>query len=88
MFPLEAALHKMTGFPAERFGLVGRGRVAPGFAADLTVFDAEQIADMATFDAPKQAPKGISHVMVNGRMAVVGGEVVDWHAGQVLRRGQ
>lgn len=88
LFPLEAAVHKMTGLPAERFGLVGRGRVAPGSAADLVVFDAEQITDMATFAAPKQAPKGISHVMVNGRIVMEGGEVVDWHAGQVLRRGQ
>lgn len=88
LFPLEAAVHKMTGLPAQRFGLVRRGRVAPGFVADLTVFDAGQITDMATFDAPKQPPKGISHVMVNGRMAVVNGEVVDWHAGQVLRRSQ
>jgi N-acyl-D-amino-acid deacylase len=46
LFALETAVHKMTGLPARRFGLVGRRQVAAGAAADLTPFDAARIADL------------------------------------------
>jgi N-acyl-D-amino-acid deacylase len=82
---LEQAVHKMTGFPAERFGLHGRGRVAVGFAADLVLFDAGRISDQATYATPSQPPVGISAVLVNGLIAVRAGEVADARAGHVLR---
>ncbi len=86
LFALEAAVHKMTGLPARRFGLALRGLLREGHAADVTLFDAATIADRATFDAPTRAPDGVRAVIVNGRLAVHGGEVVDLHAGQVLQR--
>lgn len=86
LFALETAVHKMTGLTARRFGLAGRGLLQAGAAADLTLFDAENISDRATFDAPTEAPAGIAWVMVNGRVAVEAGTVVDDHAGQLLRR--
>ncbi len=38
LFPLEDAIWKITGFPAKILGLKGRGRVAEGNFADLTIF--------------------------------------------------
>lgn len=87
LFALETAVHKMTGLPAQRFGLVGRGRIEVGSAADLVVFDAAEIADRATYDDPLAAPAGIEAVLVNGRVAVEHGVLKDAHAGVVLRRG-
>lgn len=85
-FPLEQAVHKMTGMTAQRFGLTDRGRVAPGMAADLTVFDPLRILDVATYEKPNQPPLGIELVIVNGEIVVNRGEVAARPAGRVLRR--
>ena len=66
LFPMETAIHKMTGLPARTFGLKDRGRLAPGFFADLVVFDPATIIDEATYDRPKQFSTGIERVFVNG----------------------
>ncbi|MFT3818143.1 MAG: D-aminoacylase [Rubrivivax sp.] len=83
---LEAAVHKMTGLTARRFGLAGRGELRPGWAADVTVFDPARVIDGASFDQPTALPQGIRQVLVNGRVALDGGRWTDARAGQVLRR--
>jgi len=67
VLPLEAAIHKMTGQPAARLKLAGRGTITPGGFADLVAFDPGRVADQATFERPHQYPEGIPHVMVNGQ---------------------
>src|SRR5580658_7711452 len=61
LFSLATAVHKMTGMPAQRFGLAGRGLIRAGFAADLVLFDAATIEDTATFADPVRPAKGIEH---------------------------
>ena len=63
---LPEAVRKITSAPAERLGLTDRGRLAPGFAAELTVFDPQTVGTAATFESPKIAPHGIEF-MVKGR---------------------
>ena len=70
LLTLEEAIRKMTSFPARRFKLGRRGLVAPGYAADLVVFDPDTISDEATYKDPKRFPTGISHVLVNGSKVV------------------
>jgi N-acyl-D-amino-acid deacylase len=65
---LEEAVRKVTSAPAERFGLRDRGRLAPGFRADITVFDPETVDSPATYEAPDQPPRGISFVFRDGRL--------------------
>jgi N-acyl-D-amino-acid deacylase len=86
LFPLEEAVHRMTGLPADRFRLAGRGRIAPGCAADLVVFDPERIADTATFAHPKTPAAGIHSVYVNGALAWSDGRATGARRGRVLRR--
>ena len=82
----EEAVHKMSGFPASRFGLKDRGRIAEGMAADIVVFDPATIADRATWDEPMQAPVGVEWVVVNGEIAIENGAPTGRLPGRVVRR--
>jgi N-acyl-D-amino-acid deacylase len=75
----------MTSFPAQKFGLLDRGLVRPGMAADLVVFDAATVLDQATPEEPEQPPIGMPHVLVNGIFAVRDGRYTGARAGRVLR---
>jgi N-acyl-D-amino-acid deacylase len=86
LFSLETAIHKMTGLPAARFGLQGRGLIQVGCAADLVVFDPELIRDNASFAEPMRASSGIHQVYVNGQLSWQDGAGTGARAGQVIRR--
>jgi dihydroorotase/N-acyl-D-amino-acid deacylase len=73
---LEEAVHKVTGKPAATFHLDGRGRIAEGCVADITVFDPETIHTDASYDMPAVAPAGIKSVWRNGRVVVDAGVAV------------
>jgi len=85
MLRLEEAVRKMTSLPAQRFGLLDRGVLRPGFKADITVFDPDKVIDTATYEDPIRYPEGIEYVVVNGVMTVEGGEHTGQRAGEVIR---
>ncbi|MEO8382530.1 MAG: D-aminoacylase [Acidobacteriota bacterium] len=87
LFPLETAVYKMTGLPAKTFGLQDRGVLKPGMAADITIFDADDVDETATFTRPIQAAKGIDSVIVNGTVVWRDGKSTGARPGQVLTRG-
>jgi N-acyl-D-amino-acid deacylase len=82
---LEEAVRRMTSLSCERFGLVGRGRIAEGFFADLVLFDPERIRDVATYEDPKREPEGVHTVVVNGAIAYDRGRHTGARAGRLLR---
>jgi N-acyl-D-amino-acid deacylase len=67
---IQEAIRKMTSMPAERLGLTNRGRLTPGYAADVVIMDLPNVKEKATFADPHQYPEGISHVIVNGEIVV------------------
>lgn len=83
---LEQAVHKMTGLAADHMGFADRGRIAPGMAADLVLFDPATIADGSSFANPAARPVGIRSVWVNGVMVMNEGAPTGATPGQVLRR--
>jgi N-acyl-D-amino-acid deacylase len=85
LLPLAEAIHRMTGLPAGKFRLEGRGRVREGAFADLVLFDAERILDTATYTDPRRYPDGIRHVFVNGTAVVRDGAHTHARPGQALR---
>jgi N-acyl-D-aspartate/D-glutamate deacylase len=82
---LEAAVRKMSALAANRLRLFDRGRIAPGMAADLVVFDPAAVRDTATFTKPLAYPEGMPWVIVNGVVAVDGGAWKGTRSGRVLR---
>lgn len=84
---LEQAVHKMTGMPAAKFDLPGRGVLREGAIADLVLFDPTTVIDVATFDNPRQSPRGMPFVFVNGVAVVRDGEHTHARAGRPVRRG-
>ena len=67
---LSEAVHRITARPAARFNIAGRGRLTPGFHADLVLFDPLTVAGPASYDAPTTPPTGIRMVLLNGRRIV------------------
>ncbi len=86
MIALAEAVRRLTSLPATNLGLAERGRLAPGYFADVVVFDPETIADHSTYEEPQQLATGVLHVWVNGQAVLVDGEVTSARPGRALRR--
>ena len=67
---LEDAIRKMTGWPAERMRLAGRGLIREGQWADVTIFDYDKIQDLSTYEKPNVYPTGVDYVLVNGTVVL------------------
>ncbi|MGZ0189467.1 MAG: N-acyl-D-amino-acid deacylase family protein [Alphaproteobacteria bacterium] len=87
LLSLEEAVRRMTGVPAEVFGLKDRGLLQEGAFADIAVFDAGTIIDSANFDAPTSPAAGVTAVMTNGQFVWRNGEPTGNKPGRALRRG-
>jgi N-acyl-D-aspartate/D-glutamate deacylase len=97
LISLEEAVHLITDAPARYFGLKQRGRIAPGWHADLVLFDpktinSERITSRADLpgnsDRLFATARGIEHVLVNGAEIVSGGQQTGNLSGRVLRSGR
>ncbi|MBI5548175.1 MAG: D-aminoacylase [Deltaproteobacteria bacterium] len=83
---LEQAVRKMTGLPADTFGLDDFGYLVEGKRANITVFEPEAVRDTATFEAPGRFAEGICHVLVGGKTVVRDGKITGERPGRVARR--
>jgi len=81
---LEDAIRKMASLPAQVLGLKDRGLIREGYWADLVVVDPDVVADTATYDDPKQYPKGIDYVLVNGAIVIDEGNHTGARPGKVI----
>ena len=83
----EAAVRKLTGWPAERFRLAGKGRIAAGMDADLCLFDPARFAAAATYESPAHTARGMDCVWTAGAPAWENGALTGSRAGAALRAG-
>ena len=82
---LPEAVRRISSQPAERLGLVDRGRLRAGAFADVVVFDPATVQDHSSVRAPLNHPSGFTHVLVNGNFVVRDGVRNDACPGRVLR---
>jgi N-acyl-D-amino-acid deacylase len=71
---------------AETFNLKDRGKLAPGYFADVIVFDEKTIADRSTYENPELFAEGVKYVIVNGKVAIDDGKYTGVMAGRALRK--
>lgn len=86
LLSLSEAVHRLTGAPAARLGLRERGVVRQGACADLAVFDPVAVREEGTTFEPSRLASGMDTVVVNGAVALSGGELTGERNGWVLRR--
>ena len=82
---LEEAVRRLTSFPAANLNIDRRGSLAPGYFADMVVFDPANIRDLATYESPHQYASGVVHVFVNGVQVLKDGEHTGAKPGRVVR---
>ena len=95
--PLERAIQRITSEPADYFGITSRGRLLPGKAADVVVFDYNTVGSAKRGEMRHDLPgggrrlvmpaRGIEHVIVNGQALYDEGKASGTLPGQVLRSG-
>jgi N-acyl-D-amino-acid deacylase len=83
---VEEAVRRVTKKAADMIGMTDRGVLAPGMAADITVFDPDVIAPGATYMTPIAPAKGVRHVVVGGGIALRDGAQAALRGGSFLRK--
>jgi N-acyl-D-amino-acid deacylase len=80
----EECIRSMTGGPAQSLGMKHHGLLKVGYAADICVLDYPNVCATSDYLYPFRKNKGISHVLVNGQIAVRNGACLGHYFGQVV----
>jgi N-acyl-D-amino-acid deacylase len=82
---LEEMIRRMTSLAAQKFQLKDRGLLKEGYAADIVVFDENEVTDKATFENPHQFSVGFYFVLVNGKPVIDNGKHTGLKPGVTLK---
>lgn len=85
LVPLPELIRKLTSQAAEALTLRGLGVARVGASADLLAFHPDEVQDLATYQAPRQLPVGMPHVLIAGEPVVRGGALTGARPGRVVR---
>ncbi len=81
---LEDAVRKMTSLPAQIMGIADRGQIHEGFAADVVLFDPNQVGETNSYEKPNSYAKGVPYVLVNGVVVIDNGRHTGARPGRVI----
>src|SRR6187402_366928 len=82
---LEEMIRRMTSLAAQKFQLKDRGLLKEGMAADIVIFDPNEVTDKATFEQPHQYSAGFHFVLVNGQLVIADGKHTGVKSGTTLK---
>jgi N-acyl-D-amino-acid deacylase len=82
---LEEMIRRMTSLAAQKFQLKDRGLIKEGMAADIVIFDPNEVTDKATFEKPHQFSAGFHYVLVNGQLVIEDGKLTGIRSGTTLK---
>ena len=85
MLTLEDAIRRMTSLSMQQIGQKERGFIREGMFADIVVFDAYHIQDVATYENPFPFSVGMVHILVNGKPVLRDGSLTGAKPGRVLK---
>ena len=83
--PIHTAVHKISRMPADRLNIDDRGRLEEGAFADIAILDLDAVKELTTFAEPHQYAEGAVHVLVNGELVLLNGEMTGARPGQIVR---
>ena len=86
LMPIETAIYKMTGLSAEHLGLKNRGNIAPGYYADLVLFNPDTVQDNARIGDNSALSTGIEAVWVAGKLVYKEQKATGAYPGVLIRR--
>jgi|Deesub1362A_J573_1020465.scaffolds.fasta_scaffold02115_5 N-acyl-D-amino-acid deacylase len=79
-------IEKMTRLPAQRLGLTMKGKLTEGADADIVVLNPKELKDNATYDNPVLPPSGIEYVLLNGKIVVEQGKILNDRGGKSIKK--
>lgn len=88
MMSIEKAVSKATGVTADILGLKDRGKLRPGYIADIVIFDEKAIRDKSTYIDSLEKPEGINAVILGGTLVLKDGEDAGIRKGEFVRHGR
>jgi len=86
VLPFETLVYKITGLVKEKLNLKDKGYIKIGMDADIVILNSQTLADQSTMQNPVIAPKGIEMVIVNGKVVLNKGDVIDGENGKIIIR--
>jgi N-acyl-D-amino-acid deacylase len=87
IFTLEQAISKISTTAAEQHNLNTKGKILPGYDADITVFDLDGLKITGDAVEPRRYPEGFEYVFVNGEAVVENGKHTGATPGKIVKRG-
>ena len=84
LISIEEAIRRMTSLPAQKFQLKDRGLLREGYAADIVIFNANEVKDLSTYEKPHQYSTGFNFVLVNGKITFENNHHTGERNGKVL----
>ncbi|MDH4330275.1 MAG: D-aminoacylase [Candidatus Moranbacteria bacterium] len=81
----EEAIHKMSGLPAKKFKIDGRGTIREGNFADILVLNPDTIDDASSIENPYRYAKGVDNMLINGETVVWEGKYTKERAGRIIK---